>query len=120
MTREELRANATGGRGKGGSALAPGPTNATLGGGTSTGRRRPPEAPILGQAVARGSTIGAGDPEGPPIPGDLTSAAGIAALRARRRGMGKSVLTGLTEGTGIAARLTTQRRTLKGTALGGA
>jgi hypothetical protein len=90
-------------------STAPAPSGQT----TSGGRRRPESAPVIGTAVARGtSTIGGTEPTGPPVPGDITSAAGIAALRARRRGVGSSVLTGLTEGAGpVGSRL--ERKTLK-------
>lgn len=94
-----MAAQSGGGRGKG--SVAPAPSGLLRKGGQSTegplgSKRGPRPSSLLGSE----ETIGGGSPEGPPVPGDTTSAAGIAALRARRRGVGQSVLTGLTEGAG--------------------
>lgn len=76
------------------------------------GRRRPPGAPIIGQAVPRNP-----EPEIPAMartsPLEGLDAAAQAALRQRRRGVGMSVLTGRPPG-GAAPRARLAARTLIG------
>lgn len=82
--------------------------------GPAQSRPRGPEAETIGTAQPRiGATTG---PEAPNMQrnnADASLAALAAAIRARRKGAGTSVLTGLPVGTG-APRARLQRRTLMG------
>lgn len=91
----------------------PPPTTGQIGtGGDSGGRRRPPDAPVIGQAVPRNPTGGTADatstsvPTPPTAAPDAGQAAGMAAAtKARKAGAGASVLTGLPVNKGAAGRL---------------
>jgi len=75
-----------------------------------------PEGPRLGNGAQRGpdASTTVGGPPAPPVTYGAGEAARGAALRARRKGAGSSVLTELVKGTTKPAKAVTNQRTLLG------